>query len=233
MNFPFHKVIITSGPTREWIDPVRYISNASSGKMGFEIAKGFLDVTPNLVYIHGNTLERYSNLNGAKNISVETTIQLRDAVLAELSSDCLLLMAAAPADFRPIMTAEHKIKKEKTSEGSKGLLLELEENPDILYQVTQFVKENQLQNCYRIGFAAETQNLEKHALEKLRRKGIQRIIGNYVGIDSGFGDVSSTLKVYGLAGLETEIGPSPKAELAKELIQYLLRTGFPTDTKSE
>ncbi|TDY72528.1 phosphopantothenoylcysteine decarboxylase/phosphopantothenate--cysteine ligase [Leptospira meyeri] len=223
MNLKFKRVIVTSGPTREWIDPVRYISNASSGKMGFEIATSFLKYPVEVVYIHGNTLERYSHVTGAiRNIEVETTIQLRDAVLSEISNDSLLVMAAAPADFRPIMTAEHKIKKEKTSEGTKGLLLELEENPDVLQQVTEYVAEHKILNSLRVGFAAETRELERHAKDKLIRKGLTFIVGNYVGSGKGFGEVDSTIRIFGVSGLEKEIGPLPKEKIAEELVSFLV-----------
>ncbi|TGK82517.1 phosphopantothenoylcysteine decarboxylase [Leptospira noumeaensis] len=223
MNLKFKRVIVTSGPTREWIDPVRYISNASSGKMGFEIATSFLKYPVEVVYIHGNTLERYAHVTGAiRNIEVETTIQLRDAVLAEITDDSLLVMAAAPADFRPIMTAEHKIKKEKTSEGTKGLLLELEENPDVLQQVTEYVTEHKILNSLRVGFAAETNNLEQYAKEKLVRKGLNYIVGNYVGSGIGFGEVNSTIRVFSVSGLEKEIGPLPKEKIAEELVSFLV-----------
>ncbi|MDF3819988.1 phosphopantothenoylcysteine decarboxylase [Leptospira sp. 96542] len=223
MKFPYKRVIITSGPTREWIDPVRYISNASSGKMGFEIANCFLTYPTEVVYIHGNTLEKYANIKPpGKNITVETTIQLRDAVLSQITNDSLLIMAAAPADFRPIMTAEHKIKKEHSSFGTKGLLLELEENPDILKQVSQYVFENKIQNSVRIGFAAETENLESNATAKLTKKGLDYIVGNYVGLNKGFGEVDSIIRIFSSLGLEKEIGPMPKEALAFELVQFLM-----------
>ncbi|MCZ8157822.1 MAG: phosphopantothenoylcysteine decarboxylase [Leptospira sp.] len=220
----YQKVIITSGPTREWIDPVRYISNASSGKMGFHIAEEFSKISGlEVVYIHGNTLERYSNVKGVlKNISVETTIQLRDAVLNEISSNSLLVMAAAPADFRPIMTAEHKIKKEDDINGKKGLLLELEENPDVLLQVAEYVHANQIQNSIRVGFAAETQNLETNAHKKIIKKGLHLIVGNYVGQAKGFGEVNSTITIYSEVGKIKEIGPLSKEGIAKQLVDYLL-----------
>ncbi|XDD54864.1 phosphopantothenoylcysteine decarboxylase [Leptospira sp. WS4.C2] len=223
MNLKFKRVIVTSGPTREWIDPVRYISNASSGKMGYEIAKSFLLYPVEVIYIHGNTLERYTNVPGAKlNIEVETTIQLRDAVLSQITNDSLLVMAAAPADFRPIMTAEHKIKKEKTSEGTRGLLLELEENPDVLQQVTEYVAEHKIENSIRVGFAAETRELEKYAKDKLTRKGLHFIVGNYVGAGKGFGEVDSSVRIFSAKGLEKEIGPLPKEKIAEALVQFLV-----------
>lgn len=107
----FSKAIITSGPTREWIDPVRYISNASSGKMGFHIAERIAKWIPEVVYIHGQVLESYKSPIGTKRISVETTFDLCDAVLSEIQTETILIMAAAPVDFRPLKSGESKIKK--------------------------------------------------------------------------------------------------------------------------
>ncbi|TGN19041.1 phosphopantothenoylcysteine decarboxylase [Leptospira idonii] len=223
MNSKYRKAIVTSGPTREWIDPVRYISNASSGKMGYHIAESLLKYPLEVVYIHGNTLEKYSFVKGAaKNISVETTIQLRDAVLEEVTEDSILIMAAAPADFRPIMTAEHKIKKDKSEGSSKGLLLELEENPDVLAQLSSHVKEKGYKNSLRVGFAAETQGLEKYAKEKLEKKGIQWIVGNYVGQGKGFGEIDSSVRIFHAEGLAKEIGPLPKEKIAEEIVSFLM-----------
>ena len=97
----FKKAIISSGPTREWIDPVRYISNASSGKMGFSITKEILAWIPNVVYVHGNVSEKYASIDGVKSVYAETTIAMRDALLQELEDNTLVIMAAAPADFKP------------------------------------------------------------------------------------------------------------------------------------
>ena len=121
----FKKAIISSGPTREWIDPVRYISNASSGKMGFSITKEILAWIPNVVYVHGNVSEKYASIDGVKSVYAETTIAMRDALLQELEDNTLVIMAAAPADFKPKAPAENKIKKES---GSNDLIIELEKN---------------------------------------------------------------------------------------------------------
>ncbi len=220
----FRKIIITSGPTREWLDPVRYISNASSGKMGYHIAESFArKVNVEIVYIHGNTLEKYANVpNVTKNIAVDTTIQLRDVVISEITNDTLLVMAAAPADFRPIMTAKHKIKKENQEGTKNGLLLELEENPDVLVSVTDHILGNNLHNVMRVGFAAETQDLDKNAKAKILKKGIGYIIGNYVGHNIGFGEIDSSVIIYNADGIVKKIGPLPKELIAEQIVEFLL-----------
>jgi phosphopantothenoylcysteine decarboxylase/phosphopantothenate--cysteine ligase len=214
----FKKAIISSGPTREWIDPVRFISNASSGKMGFQIAEEILKWIPTVVYVHGNVSDKYTNVSGAKNIYTETTLAMRDALLSELENDTLVIMAAAPADFRPIMTAENKIKKESTV----ALMIELEKNPDILMALNALLKDKKYTNSVLVGFAAETEKLEEHALGKLERKGLKYIIGNYVGkSNTGFGEVNSSIRIFSKTGLIKEINNQPKNILAKEISDFM------------
>lgn len=214
----FKKAIISSGPTREWIDPVRYISNASSGKMGFSIAKEILSWIPNVVYVHGNVSEKYATIDGAKSMYAETTIAMRDTLLQELEDDTLVIMAAAPADFKPKAPAENKIKKES---GSNDLIIELEKNPDILMALSSSLKEKNFTNSVLIGFAAETEKLEEHALGKLERKGLKYIIGNYVGKSNGFGEVDSSIRIFSKSGLAKEIANQSKELLAKGIIDFL------------
>jgi phosphopantothenoylcysteine decarboxylase/phosphopantothenate--cysteine ligase len=216
----FHKVIVTSGPTREWIDPVRYISNASSGKMGFHIAQHVLKQIPNLVYIHGGVKERYEKVDGAKCVAIETTIQLRDAMISELEENTLVIMAAAPADFRPLQTAEQKIKKKS----SDGFSLELTQNPDVLASIHQLVLERKYKNTKLVGFAAETENLEENAISKLQRKGLSFIIGNYVGLEKGFGEGNSGIHIYSEKGMVKELLNTPKDVLASEIVDFLIRS---------
>lgn len=163
----FSKAIITSGPTREWIDPVRYISNASSGKMGFHIAEATATWIPEVIYIHGQVLESYKSPAGTKRISVETTSDLCDAILSEIQAETILIMAAAPVDFRPLKSGESKIKKE---DGNETLLLELVKNPDILKTVGSKITNEGIPGCCLVGFAAETDSLEEYAQAKLKSK---------------------------------------------------------------
>lgn len=213
----FKKAIITSGPTREWIDPVRYISNASSGKMGFYITKEILGWIPNVVYLHGNVSDKYAAVQGAKNVYAETTVAMRDLLLQELEEDTIVVMAAAPADFRPKTAAENKIKKESSGD----LIIELEKNPDILMALNSHLKEKNFINSALIGFAAETEKLEEHALGKLERKGLKYIIGNYVGKSSGFGEGESSIRIFSRSGLAKEITDQPKEVLAREIVEFL------------
>ena len=143
---------------------------------------------------------------------------MRDALLSELENDTLVIMAEAPADFRPIMTAENKIKKESTV----ALMIELEKNPDILMALNALLKDKKYTNSVLVGFAAETEKLEEHALGKLERKGLKYIIGNYVGkSNTGFGEVNSSIRIFSKTGLIKEINDQPKNILAKEISDFM------------
>jgi phosphopantothenate---cysteine ligase (CTP) len=221
------KIIITSGPTKEWIDPVRYISNASSGLMGYCIAEECKKLTENLVYIAGGTDPEFKTIDGAKNISVESTQDMLESILSELEEDSLLIMSAAPADYRPANTSEIKIKKKDSQLNETGYLtLELIENPDILKTVSEFVQEKNWRNVKRIGFSAETHDLELHALGKLKRKDLDWILGNSVGKGIGFGGVQNTLHCYARNGEKFVLGPLDKRSLAKEIVYKILRNMF-------
>ncbi|EPG73510.1 DNA/pantothenate metabolism flavoprotein [Leptospira fainei serovar Hurstbridge str. BUT 6] len=213
------KIVISSGPTREWIDPVRFISNASSGKMGFCIAESASDWSDNIVYIRGLTQPEYSNPKGARVISVETTSQMQQAILNEMASNTALIMAAAPADFRPLSSSEMKIKKE---DGAETIFLELTKNSDILASVSAKVIAEKFIDTLIVGFSAETHKLEEHAVGKLRRKNLDYIVGNYVSReDTGFGDRDTSVIIFGKDGSKKEIGPASKHDVAKQLIAYL------------
>ncbi|EKT86276.1 phosphopantothenoylcysteine decarboxylase [Leptospira santarosai] len=215
----FSKAIITSGPTREWIDPVRYISNASSGKMGFHIAERIAKWIPEVVYIHGQVLESYKNPIGTKRISVETTFDLCDAVLSEIQTETILIMAAAPVDFRPLKSGESKIKKE---DGNETLLLELVKNPDILKTVGSKITNEGISGCCLVGFAAETDSLEEYAQAKLKSKNLNYIIGNYVGKnEKGFGEADTTVFIYSAFGKLAEIGPFSKEVVSEKIVEFL------------
>ncbi len=212
----FNKVIVTSGPTREWIDPVRYISNASSGKMGFHIANELQKWIPNTVYIYGHVLEKYKEFVGIRK-HVETTTDMLTAVLEELEDKTLLIMAAAPADFRPQDYVENKIKK--TSD--ENYFLNLVQNPDILATVSQEVINKNYKSVHRIGFAAETNNLDENAIEKIKKKSLDYIIANYVGKDTGFGEKESSIKILSSQGVEAQFENLPKEKIAIQIVKFL------------
>lgn len=213
----FKKIIVTAGGTREWIDPVRFISNASTGKMGYSIAFELVKQSYPVVYISGSVSEKYNYLENAKNIKIETTSQLLEVILAELENNTLVIMAAAPADFKPKNPSNSKIKKHENT----SLILELEPNPDILQTANQYIKENGLKGCELIGFAAETQDLEQNAKEKLIKKNLKYIIANPIQENSGFGEKKTNIKIFSREGIELEINLESKEVIAQKIIEFL------------
>ena len=106
------RIVVASGPTREWLDPVRFISNPSSGRMGYAIARAALERVPEVCYVCGPGLEAFRKVDGARNTQVDTTEEMLAAVLNEVKPGSILIMAAAPADYTPVVAATSKIKKE-------------------------------------------------------------------------------------------------------------------------
>ena len=162
------KVLITAGPTREAIDPVRYISNHSSGKMGFAIAKSFLDAGATVILISGpvNLSLKHKNLVF---IPVNSALEMQSACNAWFNEIDIAVFAAAVADYRPKTVANCKVKKD-----GEELLLELIKNPDIAFEFGLIKKVNQLS----IGFALETNNEIVYALDKLYKKKFDLIVLN-------------------------------------------------------
>ena len=160
------RVVITAGGTREALDPIRFLGNRSSGKMGYALAYEARDRGAQVKLISTVDLPA---LSGVELVAVETADQMLDAVLQALDGMDALLMAAAVADYRPARQQSHKIKKGKT-----GLQLELVRTPDILAQVATLRHDRQ----FILGFAAETENLLDNASDKLRRKNLDLIVAN-------------------------------------------------------
>jgi phosphopantothenoylcysteine decarboxylase/phosphopantothenate--cysteine ligase len=172
-------ILVTAGGTREPIDPVRYIGNRSSGKMGLAILKACLRKGLKAVFIHGEISEKLPP-GKYKRIHVETTEEMNRAVNREFKDCDILFMAAAPADFRPLSPAKNKIKKRDGKSGR--ITLELVPTPDILGGLRR--KKSQVV----VGFAAETENLLVNAKEKRARKNLDFLVANDVTrSDSGFG----------------------------------------------
>jgi phosphopantothenoylcysteine decarboxylase/phosphopantothenate--cysteine ligase len=170
-------VVVSAGGTREPIDPVRFISNYSSGKMGFAVAEAAADRGAQVVLV---TTAHHPPHPGVRVRPVETADDMLLALREEQRGADLLVMAAAVADFRPARRVEHKIRREDRGE----LLLELERNGDILRELAV---EPGADGVYRVGFAAEDADLLAHAAEKMERKGLDAIFANDISrSDIGF-----------------------------------------------
>ena len=204
------KVVITAGPTREAIDPVRFISNHSSGKQGYALAQAAVEAGAQVELITGPT--HLSPPGRVRVHAVEAAQQMYDAVQAIIENTDIFIGVAAVADYRPRNASEHKIKK-----GSIGnITLQMEQTPDILKSVAE-----QLQRPFTVGFAAETESLMRHAKEKLIKKNLDMIIANNVANpEIGFNsDDNQTLVI--TKNNHTEIPMMSKAELARQLITLI------------
>ena len=201
------KILVTAGGTQEPIDPVRFIGNRSSGKMGYEIAKAAQLHGAEVVLISGNaTVEPPKNL---KFIKVESAEQMREKVLAEYDSVDAVIMSAAVSDYRVKNVAAQKIKKD-----NENLTLELVKNPDILKELGQR-KKNQL----LVGFAAETQNVIEYAKNKIVEKNLDLIVANDVSQEgAGFSVDTNIISIITRAGQIENFPQMPKSELAEEII---------------
>jgi phosphopantothenoylcysteine decarboxylase/phosphopantothenate--cysteine ligase len=173
------RIVVSAGGTQEPLDPVRYISNHSSGKMGFALAEAARDRGAAVTLIATPGTAALDTPYGVHRVTVTRTADMLDAVLAACREADALVMAAAPADFTPTRSAGHKIKKD----GSGRLQIDLEETPDILKAVYRSKIP-----LVRVGFAAETDDLLANAREKIGRKGLDFILANDVtAADAGFG----------------------------------------------
>ncbi|MCC5465054.1 bifunctional phosphopantothenoylcysteine decarboxylase/phosphopantothenate--cysteine ligase CoaBC [Pelosinus baikalensis] len=210
-DFAGKKVLITAGGTKEAIDPVRYIGNRSSGKMGYALASAAAARGATVTLISGPT-----NLKVACGIKVEyveAASDMRTAVLAHYNESDIVIKAAAVADYRPQSTAEHKIKKTGDT-----LQLVLERNPDILLELGQLKKQQML-----IGFAAETQQLVLHAQEKLAKKNLDMIIANDVSVPGvGFNADHNIAKVLYRDGRIEELSKMSKEHMANIILDKIL-----------
>lgn len=213
------QVVITSGGTREPIDPVRFISNHSSGKMGIALADEALARGAQVHLI--TTVDDPPPAAGADVTRVMTTDELRAAVLSALPAADILVMAAAPADYRVRNYRESKIKKE----ASDSLTLELARNPDILGAVASARGENPSAGPrVVVGFAAETDDLIDNARAKLQHKRLDMIVANPVPQTFGSEYVKATILT--TTGIEIDVEPMPKEQLAGivfDQIEQLLR----------
>ena len=202
------KVVVTAGPTRERIDPVRFITNRSSGKMGYAVAEAARDAGAQVVIVSGPV--NVPTPPGLQRVDVETAEQMMKAVQAEIADTDIFIAAAAVSDYRMREIAEHKIKKT-----SEELSLHLARTPDILATVAAGSP-----RPFVVGFAAETQNVERNALAKLEGKKLDMIAANQVGEGLAFDCDDNALTVYWKGG-KRELERAPKCQLAGALIDVI------------
>lgn len=204
------RVLVTAGGTVERIDPVRYMTNDSSGKMGVAVAEAARDAGARVTLVYGKLAVPLPS--GVDAVRAESALEMLDAVMARLPETDIVIKAAAVADYRAETIAPQKIKKQADT-----LTLKLVKNPDIL----QTVGENK-GNRFVVGFAAETEQLEQHALDKLRRKHCDLIVANDVSQEgAGFRGDTNIVSVYDEAGLVEAMPLLGKKEAARRLIAMI------------
>lgn len=204
------KILINAGPTRESIDPVRFITNHSTGKMGYALAAAAVAGGHEVILVSGPVhLDPPAGLKQL--IRIVTAAEMAEAMKRHFPAADLTILCAAVADYRPKFYSASKLKKQ---EG--GMLLELERTEDIALTLGKLKKPGQL----LAGFAAETDEVEQNALKKLKSKNFDWIAANRVGIPgSGFGSDTNTVKLYAADGTMTDLGSELKTRLADRLIR--------------
>ena len=198
------RILVTAGPTREPIDPVRYITNRSSGKMGFAIAQALSALGAGVTLVSGpvelDTPSRVIRIN------IETSKEMLDTVMSHAKDVDIIIACAAVCDYFPKEMAEHKIKSNHPE-----MMIELQKTTDILKSVKL-----SNEHIFTVGFAAETKNLSEYALKKLKDKGANMIVGNLVGKGIAFDQDSNALSIYTKAQ-QIDIPFSTKTVLARQL----------------
>lgn len=206
------KVVITAGPTREPIDPVRFITNRSSGKMGYAVAAAARDAGAEVILVSGPVTVPAPS--GVRRIEVESAQEMHDAVHRVIHGTDVFIAAAAVADYRPDCCAQEKIKK-----GAETMALQLRRAPDILASVAALAPADR---PFSVGFAAETCEVERHARDKLVRKRLDLIAANQVGGGKGFDRDDNELLVLWADGSE-RLALQDKRQLAAELVAIIDR----------
>jgi phosphopantothenoylcysteine decarboxylase/phosphopantothenate--cysteine ligase len=206
------RILVTAGGTRERIDDVRALVNRSSGKMGFAIAAEAARRGAETVLVAGPSA--LATPPGVRRLDVESALEMRAAVLAELEAASAVVMAAAVADFRPAQPVAGKIKKETLPEGA-GLRLELERNPDILAEISARRGARVV-----VGFAAESEEVVEAARRKLARKGCDLLVANDVSrADAGFESDANAVWFVWPGGEVEQLPLLPKDEVARRLLE--------------
>lgn len=207
------KIVITAGPTYEKIDPVRFIGNYSSGKMGYALAKACADRGAQVVLISGPVAETIEHPNVTR-VNVESADQMYDATMTAFSDADAAILCAAVADYRPAEQKMKKIKRESTG----GLTLELIPNKDIAASLGAIKKKNQV----LVGFALETNDEEKQAQDKLKRKNLDFIVLNSLNVEgAGFRCDTNKVSLIDATGIVSDIPLKPKEEVARDIVEKL------------
>jgi len=203
-------VLVTAGPTREALDPVRYLSNFSSGKMGFSVAMAAAEAGARVILVSGPV--SLPTPDHVQRLDVVSAQEMFDTVLTHIQGVDIFIATAAVADYRPVQVAPGKKKK-----NAERITLELEPTPDILAEVKA-----RFPRLFCVGFAAETDALEEYAQEKLQRKGVEMIAANWVGpaaseTEGAFGSDNNALRLFWKDG-GAELPVASKDKLARQLI---------------
>jgi phosphopantothenoylcysteine decarboxylase / phosphopantothenate---cysteine ligase len=209
-------VLITAGPTRERLDPVRYLTNRSSGKMGFAVAAAAREAGAHVTIVSGPV--QLPTPAGITRISVESARDMYAAVHRQVADADVFIGAAAVADFQPVNVAKQKIKKQGVA-----VKLDLEPAPDIIKSVADMAK-----RPFVVGFAAETNDVEEHARSKLKRKKLDMIAANQVGEGIAFDCDDNALTVIWPGG-KVEVARGPKIDVARQLIALIASRLPPPD----
>jgi len=209
-------VLITAGPTRERLDPVRYLTNRSSGKMGFAVAAAAREAGAHVTLVTGPV--QLPTPAGITRINVESARDMYAAVHRHVAEADVFIAAAAVADFQPVTVAKQKIKKQGVM-----VKLDLEPAPDIVKSVADMAK-----RPFVVGFAAETNDVEENARSKLKRKKLDLIAANQVGDGIAFDCEDNALTVLWPGG-KIEIARAPKIDVARELIAVIAKRLPPSD----
>lgn len=204
------KVLITAGPTHEPVDPVRFIGNRSSGKMGFALAQAAREAGAEVELIAGPV--SLTTPAGVRRVDVQTAREMHDAVMADIDSADIFIACAAVADFRPVASEAEKIKK--MTRDRLELLLEPTED------IVAGVADRQNGRTFIVGFAAETRHVADYARDKLQRKGLDMIAANQVGDGRGFAVDDNALQVFWPGG-EAQLPLAPKTQLARDLMTLI------------
>ena len=202
------KILVTAGGTREHIDPVRFIGNKSSGKMGIAVADAALSMGAEVILITTTPCDRSYQV-----IEVETAEEMQEVVESEFDSADALIMSAAVSDFRPIVAAKQKIKKK-----NEDFTIELTRNPDILEILGRTKKDYQV----IVGFSAESEDLEKNAKEKLLKKKIDMIVANDITVkEIGFRSEENSVVILTKEGEREFLPKQPKTLIAHHICSKL------------